>query len=169
MNFLLAVGYLFTIIGANWAIATFGLVPMGFGLIAPAGVFFAGLALGLRDAVQERHGRRIVVSLIVLGALLSGGISPEKIAIASGLAFLVSEFIDYAVYTPLRKRGWEIAVLISGIVGAVVDSVIFLGLAFGDPFTFLPGQLLGKFYATAGAIIAVRAWLLVRNGKLVFA
>ena len=28
--------YIATIVGANWAISTFGLVPVGFGLMAPA-------------------------------------------------------------------------------------------------------------------------------------
>lgn len=160
--------YLSTILLANWAIATFGLVPVGFGLVAPAGVFFAGLALCLRDATQERWGRLVIVAVIVAGAGLSYEISPAQIAFASGLAFLVSELADYAVYTPLRKRGWEVAVLVSGIVGSVIDSVIFLGLAFGDPFSFLPGQLLGKLYATIAAILVVRVYLLVRSGKVVF-
>jgi hypothetical protein len=39
-----ALCYVATIVGANWALATFGVVPVGFGLYAPAGVYFAGLA-----------------------------------------------------------------------------------------------------------------------------
>ena len=48
--------YIATIFAANWAIATFGVVPVGFGLMAPAGVYFAGLAFTLRDLTQERLG-----------------------------------------------------------------------------------------------------------------
>jgi len=43
--------YILTIFAANWAITQFGLVPVGFGLLAPAGVYFAGLAFTLRDLV----------------------------------------------------------------------------------------------------------------------
>ena len=45
MGYLIFVAYVATIFGANWALSTFGLVPVGFGLLAPAGVYFAGLAL----------------------------------------------------------------------------------------------------------------------------
>ena len=51
--------YVATIFAANWAIAAFGVVPVGFGLMAPAGVYFAGLAFTFRDLTQEKLGRRI--------------------------------------------------------------------------------------------------------------
>jgi queuosine precursor transporter len=35
------VGYIATIFGANWAISTLSMIPVGFGLLAPAGVYFA--------------------------------------------------------------------------------------------------------------------------------
>ena len=44
----LLIGYILAIIGANWAIERFGVVPVGFGLMAPAGVFFAGLCFEMR-------------------------------------------------------------------------------------------------------------------------
>ena len=63
--------------------------------------------------------------------------------IASGVAFLVSEFADLAVYTPLARRRLVAAVVASSMVGLVVDSIIFLWLAFGS-LDFLPGQVVGK-------------------------
>jgi uncharacterized PurR-regulated membrane protein YhhQ (DUF165 family) len=51
------VGYITTIFAANWAISAFGIIPVGFGLMAPAGVYFAGLAFTLRDLTQEKLGR----------------------------------------------------------------------------------------------------------------
>ncbi len=51
--------YVATIFVANWAIiAAFGVVPVGFGLMAPAGVYFAGLAFTFRDLTQEKLGRQ---------------------------------------------------------------------------------------------------------------
>lgn len=50
-------GYIATIIAANWLTVTYGLVPIGFGLAVTAGTFAAGLALVLRDAVQVSAGR----------------------------------------------------------------------------------------------------------------
>src|ERR671915_473335 len=111
-------GYIATIFAANWAISTFGLVPVGFGLVAPAGVYFAGLAFTLRDLTQDTLGRRWVLGAIVLGALLSALVSPA-FALASAAAFLFSELADFGVYTPLRERHWLAAIAASNVVGLV--------------------------------------------------
>ena len=155
--------YIGTIFAANWAISTFGLVPVGFGLLAPAGVYFAGLAFTFRDLTQDTLGRRAVIGAVLAGALLSlvfGG----ALAIASGIAFLVSELADFAVYTPLRQRRWLLAVGLSNMVGLVVDSALFLWLAFGS-LDFLAGQIVGKTTMTALAVLALWGWraILARN------
>jgi uncharacterized PurR-regulated membrane protein YhhQ (DUF165 family) len=153
--------YILTIVAANWAIATFGMVGVGFGLLAPAGVYFAGLAFTLRDAVQETLGRRWAVGAILVGAALSALIS-GPLALASGIAFLVSELCDFAIYTPLRKRSKPVAVALSNTVGAVVDSALFLWLAFGS-LEFLSGQVLGKSWTT---LLAVALMLAIRSRGL---
>jgi len=142
-----------TVVGANWAVVTFGVVPVGFGLMAPAGVFFAGVAFTARDVLHDLSGRRMVLLGIVIGALLSGFLEDAtRLAIGSGVAFFVSELADLAIYTPLRKRTWLGSVAASNSVGLTVDSVLFLAIAFGS-LAFLPGQLVGKAYMTVGAII----------------
>lgn len=153
-------GYIASIVAANWAIQTFGLVPVGFGLMAPAGVYFAGLAFTLRDLTQDSLGRWWTLMAILAGAGLSWLISPA-FAVASGAAFLASELADFAAYTPLRKRRWLWAVALSNTVGLVVDSMLFLWLAFGS-LEFLPGQLLGKAYMTLAAVAALAVWRLRR-------
>lgn len=144
------VGYILVIVLANWAIQQFGLVPVGLGLLAPAGVYFAGLAFTLRDLVQESLGRKWTVVAIIAGAAVSAALSPQ-LAVASGIAFLVSELADFAVYTPLRQRNWLLAVGLSNTVGLVADSVLFLALAFGS-LEFLPGQIVGKGWVTLLAV-----------------
>jgi uncharacterized PurR-regulated membrane protein YhhQ (DUF165 family) len=121
-------------------------VPVGFGLMAPAGVYFAGLAFTFRDLTQERLGRLPVVGAILVGAGLSALVSPQ-FALASGIAFLFSELADFAVYTPLRDRGFLRAVFASNVVGAVLDSALFLILAFGS-LEFFWGQVAGKMWIT---------------------
>ncbi len=132
------------------------MVPVGFGLEAPAGVYFAGLAFTFRDLVQERFGRSWTLGAILVGAGLSALVSPQ-FALASGAAFLFSELADFAVYTPLRKRHWLGAVVASNAVGLVVDSALFLGLAFGS-FAFLPGQVVDKAWMTLLAVALLWAW-----------
>lgn len=72
------------------------------------------------------------------------------------MAFLVSELLDMAVYTPLAGRTWIGAVALSNTVGLVADSVIFLLGAFGS-LQFLPGQVLGKAYMTVLAVLVLTA------------
>jgi uncharacterized PurR-regulated membrane protein YhhQ (DUF165 family) len=124
--------------------------------MAPAGVYFAGLAFSLRDALQETLGRRWVIAAILIGALVSAGLSAQ-LALASGLAFLVSELADFMVYTPLRQRTWLGAVVASNTVGTIVDSALFLWLAFGS-LEFLAGQIVGKLWMTALAVGLILAW-----------
>jgi uncharacterized PurR-regulated membrane protein YhhQ (DUF165 family) len=149
-------GYILTIFLANWAIQAFGVVPVGLGLAAPAGVYFAGLAFSLRDAVQEALGRRWAIAGILAGAALSALLS-GPLALASGVAFLVSELADFAVYTPLRRRSWAGAVALSNTVGALLDSALFLALAFGS-LEFLAGQVVGKLWMTALAVALIALW-----------
>jgi uncharacterized PurR-regulated membrane protein YhhQ (DUF165 family) len=141
--------FVLTIPAANWLIGNVGtqcvpggpcLIPVAPGLLAPSGVLMIGLALVLRDLVQRRLGVGYAVGAILVGAALSAWVAPPALVLASATAFLISEFADLAVYTPLARRR---LVLASGLVGLVVDSVIFLWLAFGS-LQFLPGQVVGK-------------------------
>ena len=151
--------FIATIFGANWAIQTFGLVPVGPGLLAPAGVYFAGLAFTFRDLAQEKVGRGWIVAAIAAGAVISAVVS-TKFALASGIAFLISEMLDFAVYTPLRRRNWIGAVVASNVVGMVADSILFLALAFGS-LQYLTGQVVGKAWMTLLAVAVL--WLLRRR------
>lgn len=148
--------FIATILLANWLVSRFGVVPVGFGLEAPAAVFAAGIAFTLRDLVQEELGRVAVVVAIVAGAVVSLLVASPGLAAASGTAFLVSELADLAVYAPLREKTWLGAVAVSNTVGAALDSIIFLSLAFGS-LQFLPGQMLGKTWMTAAAIVLLVA------------
>ena len=149
---------------ANWLIQHVGtvcvpagpcLVPVAPGLMAPSGVLAAGAALVLRDVVQRCLGPAWGVGAIVLGAALSVLIAPPALVLASGAAFLLSEFADFAVYTPLQRRGLVLAVLASSVAGLVVDSLVFLLLAFGS-LEFLAGQVVGKAWAVLFSIPLIR-------------
>lgn len=145
--------YVATIFAANWLIQHVGIVPVGFGLSAPAGVYMAGLALTLRDVVQTTLGRAMTVLAIIVGASLSYLVSPS-FAAASAAAFLLSELADFAVYTPLERRSWLGAIALSNTVGLLVDSALFLWLAFGS-LAFIWGQIVGKLEMTIIALLVL--------------
>jgi len=141
-----------TIPAANWLIGNAGaacvpngpcLVPVWPGIMAPSGVLMVGLALVLRDIVQRRLGPLAGLGAIAVGTLISAMLAPPAIVLASVAAFLLSELADFAVYTPLQRRRFVTAVFASSVVGLVVDSLVFLHLAFGS-LDFLAGQIIGK-------------------------
>lgn len=153
-------GFGLCIPAANWLIGNAGtvcvpggpcLVPVAPGVMAPSGVLMIGLALVLRDLVQRRLGLGWAAGAVLAGAALSAFLAPPALVIASAVAFLLSEFADLAVYTPLQRRRLVLAVAASGAVGLVVDSVVFLWLAFGS-LDYLAGQVIGKAWMVVLAL-----------------
>jgi queuosine precursor transporter len=162
-----------TIPAANWLIGHAGtvclpngpcLIPVAPGLMAPSGVTMIGIALVLRDLVQRRLGVGIAAGAIIGGSLISALLAPASLVVASATAFLLSEAADLVVYTPLARRRLVFAVVASGMAGLVVDSVVFLWLAFGS-LDFLPGQIVGKAWMVLLSIPFV-VWLRRRDHRL---
>jgi queuosine precursor transporter len=157
-----------SIVLANAMTASFGLVPIGFGLMVTAGTFAAGVSLVARDAVHRSSTRLVVLALIAIGALLSGVLAPPMIAVASGVAFAVSELVDWAVFVPLSRRNLPAAVVVSSLVAAPVDTVLFLQLAgFGVTVQAVVGQVVVKtlIAALAAAVIVYRGRRAVPVGQ----
>ena len=166
-------GFALSIPAANWLIGHVGttcvpsgpcLIPVAPHIMAPSGVLMIGLALVLRDLVQRRLGLHWSVAAILGGAAISALLAPPSLVIASACAFLLSEFADLAVYTPLQRRRLVLAVAASAALGLVVDSIVFLYLAFGD-LTFLPGQVIGKAWMVALSLPLI-LWLRERDARL---
>jgi uncharacterized PurR-regulated membrane protein YhhQ (DUF165 family) len=172
-------GYLFLIAfglcipAANWLIGHAGtvcvpqgpcLIPVAPGLMAPSGVLMIGLALVLRDLVQRRLGFPWAVAAILAGAALSALLAPPALVLASATAFLLSELADLGVYTPLQRHRFMAAVIASSLVGLVIDSAVFLYLAFGS-LDYLPGQVVGKAWMVLLALPMI-AWLRRRDARL---
>lgn len=168
-----------TIPVANWMIGHVGVVcppntpclvpvlPAAFSygpLMAPSGVLMIGLALVLRDLIQRRLGMGMSLGAIALGAAISALLAPPAIVMASVTAFLLSELADFAVYTPLQRKGFVKAVILSSLIGLVVDSLVFLWLAFGS-LNYLPGQVVGKAWMVL-LTIPIISWLRQRDERL---
>jgi len=163
-----------TIPAANWLIGHAGtaciaphgpcVVPVAPGVMAPSGVMMVGVALVLRDLLQRRLGTGLSALAILVGAGISALVAPAALILASAVAFLLSEFADLAVYTPLARRRLVAAVMASSCAGLVIDSIVFLWLAFGS-LEFLPGQIIGKAWMVLLSIPFV-AWLRRRDERL---
>jgi hypothetical protein len=161
-----AAAFIGCILAANYVTSRYGMIPVGFGIVATAGTYFAGASFVLRDTVQDGLGKLATLAVIATGAVLSYFISAPFIALASGAAFLASEASDLLVYTPLRRRGYLRAAVASNVVGAVVDTFLFLWVAGFPVATAWQGQLIGKLTITCGAVLLLFAF---RSRKLVAA
>lgn len=148
------IGYLLSVVAANFASVHWPPLVVG-GLVVPAGTVFAGTSLTARDLVHDRLGACGAAVGIAAGAGLSAVLASPQIAVASVVAFTASEIVDALIYTRLRHRSRLGAVAASNIGGLVVDSVLFVPLAFGS-FTAVPGQLVGKALATLLTLAALR-------------
>jgi len=162
MKWILLIAYAACVPFANWMISNVGecipngpcLLPMGFGLSAPSGVLIIGAALMLRDAIQMVAGWRWGLIAIGIGAVISYLFASPFIVVASVISFVLSELADFAVYTPLAKKRLTLALVASGIVGAIIDSAAFLLIAFGS-IDYIGGQIIGKIYAVIFASVAI--------------
>jgi uncharacterized PurR-regulated membrane protein YhhQ (DUF165 family) len=163
-GFTAIVAFIGTIVVANHLTSRYGFVAVGFGYTATAGTYAAGLAFGLRDAVHEWLGRWGVLAAILVGAFVSWWVAPA-LAVASGVAFLVSELADFAVYSPLRRRNLYAAVAASNVVGMIADTILFLWIAFGWAAVVASweGQILGKAWVTLATLMVIAAWRLSRR------
>jgi uncharacterized PurR-regulated membrane protein YhhQ (DUF165 family) len=118
-----------------------------------------GLVLVVRDFAQREIGHYIFIPLLI-ALYLSYIMAPPVIALASGLAFLVSECVDWLVYS-FTKKPLSTRILISSAAGVPVDTIVFLYFAnmalpgFGNIWTF-GTMLLSKFIGVVFVYFYVR-------------
>jgi len=153
---------------ANWLASKYVVnVPLT-SYVAPAGVFCIGAALVLRDWIQQLAGLWWTIALVIIGGGASyligdvaGWTGLQKISVASLVAFIVSETVEAAVFTPIRNRNLTAGVLASGMIGNAIDSWLFLTLAFGST-AFFWGNFIGKaeMILVGGLLTAARRYAL---------
>lgn len=98
------------------------------------GAFTYPIAFLVSDLVNRRHGpqlaRRIAWVGFAVAVAVSLVLAPARIAAASGLAFLLSQWLDIGVFHRLRSGLWWRAPLVATLAAAVLDTAVFWGIAF---------------------------------------
>ena len=124
------------------------------------------LAFLVNDLVNRLHGaataRKVVYVGFAIGVALSLSVESieQRIAIASGTAFLLAQLLDVAIFDRLRQGRWWIAPSVSTAISAIVDTVLFFGIAFAG--TGLPwmqwatGDLAVKWGVAAISLVVYR-------------
>lgn len=160
--------FLACIVASNWAITHLGVdhgpgaprtLPVGFGLHAPSGVVFAGALFALRDVIHERLGPIAVLVIIIVSAPLTMIAATPGLAVASVVTFVVAEIVDLLVYRHIRRHGYTGAAIGSNLVSSLIDSALFLGLAFGatQALNGTIGLTVGKLEASTITVLVIVA------------
>lgn len=102
------------------------------------GAFTYPVSFLVTDLTNRRYGvgmaRRLVAVGFVIAVALSIVLATPRIAIASGTAFLIGQWLDVSVFDRLRRNEWWQAPLLGSVVGSALDTALFFSIAFaGDP------------------------------------
>ena len=137
--------YLGSILVANLLVKYFGIVIV-FGLSFPAGAVMVGLSFSFRDMVQRSYGKKSCWLFMILATIITVMFS-INIAVASGLAFFISELIDWFIFTYL-KTSYRKRVMFSNVISTPIDSLIFVPLVFGWVWPAIIGQAVIKIISS---------------------
>lgn len=140
--------YIGAVVAINWLFVVVPMVPV-LGTMFPPVMLVVGFVFVFRDFAQREIGHWVVIAMLVAGGI-SYFMSAPVVALASVTAFLISEAIDWAVYTFTRKPLSQ-RILVSSAVAVPVDTIVFL-------------QMVGFFDWTAVALVSAAKML----GALVF-
>lgn len=98
------------------------------------GAFTYPVAYLVSDLVNRRFGpglaRRVAWLGFAVAVAASLAVAPARIAAASGLAFIASQLLDIGIFHRLRRGNWWRAPLVATVIAAVLDSIVFWGIAF---------------------------------------
>jgi len=146
--------YVFLIVLVNYGFSVVPLMPV-LGEMFPPMSLAVGLVFVARDFAQRAIGHRVWYAMAAAGAL-SYLMADPFVAVASVVAFAISEAADWGVYS-YTKKPFAQRILISSVVSTPLDSAVFL-LMIGH-FSWL-GCLLMTLAKLGGAVVV---WHLVRR------
>ena len=129
------------VVAASNVLVQYPVPWFGLGDLLTFGAFTYPFAFLVTDLTNRSFGPRAARTVVIVGfavaVALSIFLATPRIAIASASAFLVAQLLDVSVFDALRRQAWWRAPLVSSVLGALVDTAIFFGLAFATTFAFL--------------------------------
>ena len=144
------------------------------------GAFSYPVAFLITDLANRSYGKLIAKKIVYIGFIIGilftlffstnfSDLISIRIAIGSGVAFIVAQLMDVQIFDKLRERKWFIAPLISSLVGSTIDTFLFFSISFyatGVPwFTLAIGDLMIKIIVALIMLVPFR--LLTRTFKTV--
>ena len=161
------------VVASNYLVQ-FPIRYFGLSEILTYGAFSYPITFLITDLANRAYGkiiaRRVVYIGFVVGILLTLFVSTNftdiisiRIAIGSGVAFLVAQNLDVQIFDRLRRKSWYVAPLTSSTIGSITDTFLFFSIAFyasGVPWVTLAlGDLIVKLIITLAMLIPFRLLL----------
>lgn len=146
--------YIGLIAGINWIYELTPLVELGNGDLWSPVDLVVGFVFVVRDFAQRRVGHHVLWAMLA-GILLSWWTVSPQLALASTVAFAVGELADWALFTFTRKP-FSQRIFVSSLVGAPLDSVVFLGFMGLAAPAGLCAQIISKLFGAFLVFLLVR-------------
>jgi len=172
--FLLLSLFMGVVVLASNYLVQFSVHYYGLEEILTYGAFSYPIAFLITDLANRSYGKVVARKIVYIG--FATGISftllfstnfadliSVRIAIGSGIAFLIAQLLDVQIFDNLRKKDWFIAPLTSSIIGSTVDTLLFFSISFyatGVPWITLSlGDLTVKIFVALIMLIPFRLLL----------
>ena len=147
--------YIALIVAVNYGFTVVPLVKLADGTLWPPMSLAVGFIFVVRDFAQREVGHKVLLAMLV-GAALSYVMAAPTVAIASAAAFLVSELVDWLIYS-LTKRPLSQRILYSSLLATPIDSAVFL-------YAIGAFSIVGVLIMTASKLVgALIVWWLIRR------
>jgi len=138
------------------------------------GAFSYPIAFLITDLENRSYGKLVARKIVYIGFVIGiaftlffstnfSDLISVRIAIGSGIAFLVAQLFDIKIFDQLRKKKWFVAPLMSSFIGSTVDTFLFFSISFygtGIPWVTLSfGDLAVKILVALTMLIPFRLLL----------
>ena len=138
------------------------------------GAFSYPVAFLITDLANRSYGKIVARKIVYVGFVIGIAFTlffstnytdliSVRIAIGSGIAFMVAQLLDVQIFDKLRKKKWFVAPLTSSLIGSIVDTFLFFSIAFyatGIPWVTLAlGDLAVKIFVALLMLIPFRLLL----------
>ncbi|MDA7695056.1 queuosine precursor transporter [Candidatus Pelagibacter sp.] len=138
------------------------------------GAFSYPVAFLITDLANRSYGKIVARKIVYVGFIIGivftlffstnfADLISVRIAVGSGIAFMVAQLLDVQIFDYLRKKKWFVAPLTSSLIGSTVDTFLFFSISFyatGIPWVTLSlGDLAVKIFVALAMLIPFRLLL----------
>jgi queuosine precursor transporter len=146
----------------------------GLSEILTYGAFSYPVAFLITDLANRFYGKFVAKKIVYFGFFIGiiftllfstdfADLISIRIAIGSGVAFIMAQLLDIQIFDRLRKKKWFIAPLTSSIIGSAVDTFLFFSISFYSTtvpwITLSLGDLAVKIFVSLAMLIPFKILL----------